>query len=222
MKKLVEYLLKIVSMTVSLDNPYALRAYLRTHPRIRSHLDPTVRLPIQGYNVKSVMRVNTDTLSYVVICHEGTIRYECVAWFYSRHVHELFEYVFMYSHVTDMLHRQMNYRDVPFVNECREKIRIQLQTAFCTISSRWNHMDHASLDHPWVAQRLCEFSQRCTPSVANIVQAYVANARRNMMLVRYRHLNMIRTHFKRWKEWYYHPTNEYGYVKHLNAKYTVL
>ena len=221
MKKLVEYLLKIVSMTVSLDNPYALRAYLRTHPQSRRHHDPTVRLPIQGYHVKSVIRVDNDTLKYVVICPQGTVRCEYVAWYYFRDVHELFEYVFIYSRVTDMWHRHMDYRDVPFVNECREKIRIQFQNAFCTIRSRWNNIDHASLDHPWVAQRLCEFSQRCTPSVTNVVRDYVVNARRNMMLVRYRHLNMIRTHFKRWKEWYYHPTNEHGYVKRLNAKYAI-
>ena len=200
-----------------LENVYALRSYLRLSER--KYFDDMTMIPLKNENIESFINITHSSIHYVIANKEMNYRYECYLSYMGNRIDRLSEFVYYFNTQSLLWHQTFDLDDNDFVKITRERIRMQLQNAFTHIQTGWYATDYECLQSPSWYVNITRFNQSCTPKTRRILLEYIGGLRKAVVSRRFLKKKMLRKVFFAWKEWYFDPKNQGGYVRRLRKRY---
>ena len=90
---------------------------------------------------------------------------------------------------------------------------------FNIIKTLYKSTDSDMISSPWFYNAMKSFEQTMSFKTSKYVKKYISYIRRQLFYKQYYCFNIQRKILYRWKEWYYNPDNENGYIKKFTSLY---
>jgi hypothetical protein len=200
-----------------LENAYALRSYLRLSER--KYFDEMTVIPLKNESMDSFINITNSSVYYVIVNKEMTYRYDCYASYADTNIYSLSEYVYYLNPESSSWHQTIESDDNNFVKRTREQIRIQLQNAFRHIDTGWHATDLECIQSPSWYAIISRFNQCSTPKTRRILREYIKGLKKAVVSGRFRKKKIVHKVLFAWKEWYFDPKNQGGYLRGLRKRY---
>lgn len=185
-------------------------------------LNATIVVPIKHKNPDEI---NLDTL-YVssksitfYLKLDNMLWYKVICHYENDAIINISEYVRSYSELDEYWTELYDYEHNDLVNEYRNDIKALVKTCFKRIQTLYVSTDSDMIDSPWFYNHMKSFEQLVSLKTQNHVKKYINSIRSQLLLRTYYNSKLQKRILHHWKEWYYCPENEHGYLKKLRTTY---
>lgn len=201
-----------------MSNPYALKFFFNYFPLLK-HEDMYI-FTLNDTNKYYTIEIKHNSISYLI--EENMVKYKIVLRYRDKHVQNISIYGSRYIINENLWDQTDDLYIISYFDEFYIQVLLQLQNYFYTINSKCDEIIDDFQDNYWIYCRLKLFEQNCTPKTAKYLQIY----RKKLKLKQYfrkwiNFMNQIilKRKFEIWKEWYFDPINQQGYIKRLRKIY---
>lgn len=201
-----------------MSNPYALKFFFNYFPLLK-HEDIYI-FTLNDTKKYYTIEITHNSISYLI--EENMVKYRIVLRYKDKHVQNISIYGSRYIINETLWNQTDDLYIISYFDEFYIQILLQLQYNFYKINSKCDEIINDFQDYYWIYCRLKLFEQRCTPKTAKYLQIY----RKKLKLKQYfrkwiNFMNQIilKRKFEIWKEWYFDPMNQQGYIKRLRKIY---
>jgi hypothetical protein len=201
-----------------MSNPYALKFFFNYFPLLK-HEDIYI-FTLNDTNIYYTIEITHNSVSYLI--EENMVKYRIVLRYRDKHVQNISIYGSRYIINENLWDQTDDLYIISYFDEFYIQVLLQLQNYFYTINSKCDEIIDDFQDSYWIYCRLKLFEQNCTPKTARYLQVY----RKKLKLKQYfrkwtKFINQIilKRKFEIWKEWYFDPINQHGYIKRLRKIY---
>lgn len=198
------------TIMISLYNPYALRMCFRIYSDM---LNPPLIFPFYGCIYGSHIEIRKNMVVFVV--NKGLKRYQVCINYRGREVVGICAFCYAYCRYEHCWIQMVDDDDYKFFDITHSHIVDQVRNHFFKIDSRWNKDDRDSIECPWLFSRMKAFEQLCTPRTNKYITNYIKRLNTSRYWRLYAQRYMLKRSFSKWKEWYFDPSNEKGFICHL-------
>ena len=210
---------------IDLKNKYSLKMFFIMNKLTLDNynsLNATIVAPIKA---KDPDEMNLDTL-YVtwesITFHlkiDDMLWYKVICTYENDSISSISEYVQSYSEIDDSWTELYDYENNDLVNEYRMDIKSLVKTCFKRINTLYVSTDSDMIASPWFYNHMKSFEQLVSLKTQNHVKKYVNSIRGQLLLRTYYNSKLQKRILNHWKEWYYCPENEHGYLKKIRTTY---
>ena len=176
-------------------------------------------LPIHNYSLDNYVYLNSSSIRFNFKIDEYS-SYLFHFTYCHKNINSISEYVRVFSPIENCWVEIYNYEDNVFINTHREYIRVILKTYFQNIKTNFKSTDSDMIESPWFYKKMCAFEQRISLYTLTIVRQFIHKIRCQLKYKKYYHKTLQKNAFCNWKEWYFNPINQHGYLKKLRMCYT--
>lgn len=210
---------------IDLKNKYSLKTFFilnRYSLQSFNNLNAIIVAPITH---PSSDEINLDTLyvsSDSITFHlkiEDMIWYKVICHYENDSITNVSEYLRKYSEFENCWTELYDYENNNLVNEYRTNIKALVKTCFKRIKTLYRNTDSDMIESPWFFNVMKSFEQTVSFRTESYVKNYVNNIRSQLLFKKYYNSKLQRRILHNWKEWYYCPENNYGYMKKLRSNY---
>ena len=210
---------------IDLKNKYSLRKFFSLNKLTLencNHLNATIVVPIKHKNLDEInldtLYVTSDSITFHLKI-EGMIWYKIICHYENHCITSVSEYLRSYSEFEDCWTEHYDYENNNLVNEYRTYIRALVKTCFRRIKTQYINTDSDMIDAPWFYNNMKLFEQTASVKTQDYVKKYVHSIRRQLILKTYYNSKLQKRILHTWKDWYYSPENNNGYMKKLRINY---
>lgn len=210
---------------IDLKNKYSLKMFFIVHKLTLDNynsLNATIVAPIKHKNEDEM---NLDTLyvsSESITFHlkiDNMLWYKVICGYENGIISNVSEYVRSYSELDDSWTELYDYENNDLVNEYRNDIKALVKTCFKRIQTMYRSTDSDMIAAPWFYNHMKSFEQPVSLKTQNYIKRYVNSIRGQLLLKAYYNSKLQKRILYHWKEWYYCPDNDHGYLKKLRTTY---
>lgn len=202
---------------IDIKNKYSLQKFFVTNEFISdNHI---IFLPIHNYSLDNYVYLNSSSIRFNFKIDEYS-DYLFTCTYCHKNINFISEYVRVFSPIEHCWKEIYEYQDNVFINTHREYIRMMLKTCFHNIKTNFKSTDSDMIESPWFYQKMCAFEQRISLYTLTIVRQFIHKIRFQLELKKYYHKTLRKNAFCNWKEWYFNPINQHGYLKKLRMCYS--
>jgi hypothetical protein len=177
-------------------------------------------LQIREYDSFCRVEIDSKSICYHLHPHEF-VEYILSINYDGRTIRTISEYVFSYHTVANNLYSEriqiFQYKESPYIQKHRNLIKLQLQNYFYKIQSGLNLYDIET--DPWYYNEIQSFQQFARLKTTSYIRNFILRLRKNIQSQRHFQKQLLKFFFHAWKEWYYNPFNNNGYIKKLKTLY---
>lgn len=210
---------------IDLKNKYALKMFFIVNKLTLdnyNNLNAIIVAPIihknnDGINLDTLY-VNTDSITFHLEI-DNMLWYKVICHYENDTITNISEYVRSYSELDDSWTELYDYEHNNLVNEYRNDIKALVKTCFKRIQTLYVSTDSDMIASPWFYNHMKSFEQLISLKTQNHVKKYVNSIRGQLLLRTYYNSKLQKRILHHWKEWYYCPENENGYLKKIRTTY---
>jgi hypothetical protein len=212
---------------IDLKNKYSLKTFFILHKLTLDNymnLNATIVAPIKHKNVFDD-DINLDTLyvsSASITFHlkiDNMLWYKVICNYDFDYISNISEYLRSYSELEGCWTEHYDYENNNLVNIYRNDIKALIKTCFKRIKTLYTSTDSDMIDAPWFYNNMKMFEQTISLKAQNFVKKYVNSLQTQLILRTYYNSQLQKRILNNWKEWYFCPENENGYLKKLRTSY---
>lgn len=208
---------------IDLKNKYSLKMFFILNKLTLDNynsLNATIVAPIKHKNPEEI---NLDTL-YVgsksitfYLKLDNMLWYKVICNYENDTIINISEYVRSYSELDDSWTELYDYEHNELANEYRNDIKALVKTCFKRIQTLYVSTDSDMIASPWFYKNMKSFEQLVSLKTQNHVKRYINSVRSQLLLRTYYNSKLQKRILHHWKEWYYCPENEHGYIKKIRT-----
>jgi hypothetical protein len=202
---------------LNIKNQYSLQKFFDINQFISdNHI---IILPIYNYSLDNYVYINSSFIQFNFKIDEYS-NYLFHFTYSQKNIYSISEYVRVFSPIEHYWREMYDYEDNVFINTHREYIRMMLKTCFHNIKTKFKSTDSDMMESPWFYKKMFAFEQRISLYTLTIVRQFINKIRFQLELKKYYHKTLRKNAFCNWKEWYFNPINQHGYLKKLRMCYS--
>lgn len=212
---------------IDLQNKYALKTFFvlnRITLESLNNLNAIIVAPIKSRNPDEInldtLYVSSDSITFHLKI-EDMVWYKVICSYQHDSITNVSEYFRKYSEFEDCWTEMYDYENNNLINEYRNNIKALVQTCFKKITTLYRATDSDMIEYPWFFKFMKSFEQTLSFRTQIYVKKYVNSIRSQLLYKKYYDSKLLRRMLHNWKERYYCPENNDGYLKKLRTGYEI-
>ena len=213
----------ISNCSIDLKNKYSLKAFLilnKLNHNNLNHLKSTIVASIIGESLLDTLYLDAESITFHLKINDTTW-YKVICGHDANTITNVSEYLRSYSEYEDCWTELYDYENNSKLNEYRSDIMALVKQCFNNIKTLYKSTDSDMIASPWFYKVMKSFEQTMSFKTSKYVKNYIRYIRRQLFYKQYYCFNIQRKMLRSWREWYYNPENENGYMKKLASIYPI-
>ena len=211
----------ISNYSIDLKNKYSLKAFFiqnKLNYNNLHQLKSNIVVHINNQSLFDTLYLNADSITFHLKINDTTW-YKVICGHNANTITNVSEYLRSYSEYEDCWTELYDYENNSKVNEYRSNIMKLVKQCFNNIKTLYKSTDSDMISSPWFYNVMKLFEQTMSIKTSKYVKNYIGYIRRQLFYKQYYCFNLQRKMLCSWREWYYNPNNENGYMKKLASIY---
>ncbi len=181
-----------------------------------------ITLPLNTYDDSSTVEIAHDAIVYTIytVFTNMLIKYTFKFKYNGRNVEDVTVVSYMFSYTRyAWIQTTDDEQFLDFIKPTTEHIRAQVKQYFRRIEHTWSDHDYESVTNPYWYGLIKSYEQKCTSKTATLLKQYALHLKRQCDANRHNKKRLERSFFNIWKEWYFSPDNNRGFMNIMKCKY---
>ena len=203
---------------IELENKYSLkRAMIENEYKIKEHV---LICPIKYFTSSTSVYITSSSVLFYFDLDEGD-SFQISCDYEADCITNISESFRVYLDEEDCWQERYDYKEDRFLNSLRTCVRGMFKASFKQITIRHRKDDPDMVESPWFYRNMCSFEQRVSLATLTRLSRFFRSFRKELSYIQgykehYYNCLKLRSMIA-WREWYYDPSNDAGYVKKMRT-----